>query len=271
MNFDEFIKKWLGKKIDFDGYYEGQCVDLYRQYVFEVLNFPQSTSVKGAADIWETASSKYYDLIRNILTAVPKKGDIIIWSKKVGKEFGHVAIFLEGDVKSFTSLDQNWPTLNKVTKTKHNYNNIIGWLHPKDKTMTNVYKGLDLTNKESMKVCVDTWKDVTDGKYVKKEDCDKIREEEIKQLKEDFTKKETEIRKGLVELCNKSLKAKDVQQKNEINNALKKAKEDWKVVELQNQVKEYEEVCKTTVYKITVAIAKVLQTLKIIKKEIKNG
>jgi len=273
MNFDEFIKKYLGKKVDFDGYYGGQCVDLYRQYVKDVLNLPQSPSVKGAADIWDTASSEHYDLIKNTPTAIPDIGDVMIWNKNVGDGFGHVAIFLAGNINLFFSLDENWPTLNKVTVTKHNYDNIIGWLHPKKKEniISNVYKGLDLNNKESMKVCVDIWKDVVDRKYIKKEECDKIKEEEIKQLKEDFIKSSQEASIRLTELCNKSLKGKDIQYKNEIKDVLKNAKEDWKVIELQDKVREYEKICQTIAYKVAVAVAKILQALKIIKKEVKNG
>ena len=132
MTLNEFVNKYLGKKVDFDGYYGGQCVDLYRQYVKDVLGFPQSPGVGGAAEIWDSASPEYYDFIPNTPTGVPEPGDIVIWNRRMGGGFGHVAIFLNGDVNSFTSLDQNWPTLDKVTKTEHNYNSVIGWLHPKE-------------------------------------------------------------------------------------------------------------------------------------------
>lgn len=118
--------------LDWDGVYGGQCVDLYRYYADEVLGFPQSCPVGGAADIWHTADPKYYNFIDNDPYAVPKRGDIVIWNRNVGGGYGHVAIFLEGDVNSFNSLDQNWPTWNEVTITFHNYNNIIGWLRPKE-------------------------------------------------------------------------------------------------------------------------------------------
>ncbi len=131
MTLNEFIDKWLGKKCDYDNFYGGQCVDLYRMYVKEVLGFPQSPGVGGAAEIWDTADHKYYDFITNEPTAVPQRGDIVIWNRKAGGGFGHVAVFLEGDVNKFTSLDQNWPTLDKVTKTEHDYKNVIGWLRPK--------------------------------------------------------------------------------------------------------------------------------------------
>ena len=127
----------------------------------------------------------------------------------------------------------------------------------KDKEgMLDFYKGIDLGNKKSIKVCVDIWKDVVDGKYIKKEDYDRIKKEEIKQLKEDYENK-------LINIKN--------QQQEEINNALRKAKKDWKVVELQDQVREYEKIRETTAYKIAVIVTKILQTLKIVKKEIKNG
>jgi archaellum component FlaC len=131
MTLREFRDKWLGKKADFDGFYGGQCVDLYRFYVKEVLGFPQSPGVGGAAEIWDSASPEYYDFITNTPSGVPEPGDIVIWNRRAGGGFGHVAIFLHGDVNSFTSLDQNWPTLDKVTETQHNYTNVIGWLRPK--------------------------------------------------------------------------------------------------------------------------------------------
>lgn len=135
MTLQGFVDKYLGKKVDWDNFYGGQCVDLYRQYVHEVLGYPQSPPVRGAANIWDTVDTKYYEKINNDPDAVPEPGDIVIWNTNAGGGYGHVAIFLDGDVNSFTSLDQNWPTLSKVTKTKHNYSNIIGWLRPKEKPM----------------------------------------------------------------------------------------------------------------------------------------
>lgn len=131
ISLDEFVRKYLGKKLDWDGYYGGQCTDLYRFYVKEVLGYPQSPGVGGAAEIWDSASPEYYDFIKNTPTGVPQPGDIVIWNRRAGGGFGHVAIFLRGDINRFTSLDQNWPTLDKVTETEHNYTNVIGWLRPK--------------------------------------------------------------------------------------------------------------------------------------------
>lgn len=131
MTLNQFIGKYSGKKIDFDGAYQGQCVDLYRQYVKEVLNLAQSPGVKGASEIFATASVQLYDKILNTPTEIPQKGDIVIWNSKAGGGFGHVAVFIEGDTNRFKSFDQNWRALNVCEITEHNYTNVQGWLHPK--------------------------------------------------------------------------------------------------------------------------------------------
>ena len=141
MIFDQFITKWLGKKADWDNAYGGQCVDLFRFYINEVLGKSQPKGVTGAADFWTAFDSdpnlnKTFDKITNTPTGVPQKGDCVIWNKKAGGGFGHVAIFIEGTTNSFTSLDQNWPTLSKVTKTKHDYINVLGWFRPKSLPIT---------------------------------------------------------------------------------------------------------------------------------------
>lgn len=136
MTFDEFIKKYLGKKVDWDGVYGGQCVDLFRQYVNDVLDFPQPNPVSGARLLWEGFDLDpnlytYYDKIPNSPYGIPKKGDVLVWNAKMGGGYGHVAMFIEGGLMSFKSFDQNFPTLDKCTITEHNYSNLYGWLRPK--------------------------------------------------------------------------------------------------------------------------------------------
>ena len=48
MTLDEFVKKYNGKKVDYDGRYGCQCVDLFRQYCEDVLNIPHTGGVIGA-------------------------------------------------------------------------------------------------------------------------------------------------------------------------------------------------------------------------------
>lgn len=136
MTLEEFITKYTGKGIDFDGVYSTQCVDLYRQYVKEVLGFPQSPPVEGAKDIWTTYLPEYYDRIEKTPYNQPEKGDIVIWGDKIGK-WGHVAIFIEGDNRKFKSFDQNFPIGSLCHIQEHTYNGVIGWLRPK-------YKKIDM-------------------------------------------------------------------------------------------------------------------------------
>lgn len=135
ITLSEFVIKWLGKKADWDGHYDGQCVDLFRYYVDEVLGFPQPKGVGGAKDFWlnydtDPNLKNYYEKITNTPTGVPTAGDVMIWNSKAGGGFGHVSIFLEGNASKFTSFDQNFPTLSKCTKTVHDYTNVYGWLRP---------------------------------------------------------------------------------------------------------------------------------------------
>lgn len=135
MTPNQFVDKYLGKKIDWDNAYSGQCVDLFRQYVNDVLKLSQPSGVQGAADFWtnydrDLILKNNFTKIVNTPDAVPQNGDVILWNRRAGGGFGHVAVFISGDVTSFISFDQNWPTLSVCTKTTHNYTNVYGWLRP---------------------------------------------------------------------------------------------------------------------------------------------
>lgn len=127
--------------VDFDGYYQGQCTDLFRQYIQEVLDHPQPKGVSGAADFWTNFDSdpnlhNFFTKIPNTPTGIPNTGDVIIWNKKAGGGFGHVAIFVRGNTTNFVSFDQNWPTLSVCTQTEHDYKNVYGWLRPNESAPT---------------------------------------------------------------------------------------------------------------------------------------
>ena len=126
LSHNQFVSKYSGKKVDFDGYYGGQCVDLFRQYCQEVLGVPQPKGVRGAAQFWENFSSdpvlqQNFIQIPNTLTFVPQKGDVMIWTRKAGNGYGHVAMVDSANVLWFTSFDQNWRKLNVSELTRHNY------------------------------------------------------------------------------------------------------------------------------------------------------
>lgn len=130
ITLDEFVSKYTGKGIDYDGHYGFQCQDLYRMYVKEVLGFPQSPSVTGAKDNWDKYLPDYYERIPNTPEGVPQKGDIIIWGSNYGP-FGHVAVCTEATVNTFKCFSQNDPTgALPAIKWYKSYAGVLGWLRP---------------------------------------------------------------------------------------------------------------------------------------------
>ena len=139
MTLQEFITKYKGQKVDFDGVYGGQCFDLYRQYVKEVLNLPQSkpTRDSGAASLWTDFDSDpilvdNYNKVENTADFIPNPGDIAIWNRRMGGGYGHVAICTgKGDLNTFESFDQNWSKISYCELVTHTYSSFYGVLRPK--------------------------------------------------------------------------------------------------------------------------------------------
>jgi hypothetical protein len=76
------------------------------------------------------------------------------------------------------------------------------------------YLGIDLNNKESLKVCISTWKDVVDGKFIKKEEYDKV-VNELNELK----KKQLNVEVLLTEKNTLALKLQECEKQRNIYKA----------------------------------------------------
>lgn len=140
MTLQEFKNKYLGKQVEYHSYGSGaknQCVDLVNAYINQVLDRDTKdyTEIIGtnAKDFATKYDKEDFEFIKNTPTGVPEKGDIVVWNGRVGGGAGHVAIFLEGDANTFKSLDQNYSKVERVTEETHNYNNVTGWLRPKNR------------------------------------------------------------------------------------------------------------------------------------------
>ena len=132
MTFDEFIKQYTNKPVDFDGIYPNQCMDLMHQYAYDVLGITdKSVLAKPSAYqvFTQFAWPNYFEKVTNTPDGVPQKGDIVIFGTYVGA-YGHVCVFVNGDVNTFNSFDANWPTGTLPHIQGHNYNGVLGWLHP---------------------------------------------------------------------------------------------------------------------------------------------
>jgi hypothetical protein len=131
MTLSEFVDKYKGKFVEVAGSPGAlnQCVDLVNAYIRDVLGL-QIIEHTNAKDFITKAGAKY-DAFLNTPTAIPLAGDVIIWNKNVGGGAGHIGIFLEGDINSFKSFDQNWGN-NKFSEIEeHGYKNVVGWLRAK--------------------------------------------------------------------------------------------------------------------------------------------
>lgn len=135
--FDKFFNDRLGKGIDLDGN-SVQCFDLANDYSANLIGGKWFIG-NGAYEIYTNfdnqPSKELYERIPNTPEFVPIKGDIMVWGQGLGK-WGHVAICNgKGDTTWFESYEQNWTGNNDpVALIKHNYNNVLGVLRPKDQS-----------------------------------------------------------------------------------------------------------------------------------------
>ena len=152
ITYSEFIKKHVGKAMDFDGVAGSQCVDLIKYYLKEVFNI--NPGAWGDAHCYYDNYTnvpllkQHFTRIANTPDFVPRKGDIVVWSPALSSGgWGHVAIATgEGNTKEFYSYDQNWTGNHDACKmVKHNYNCVYGVLRPKDQTKITAAKKKSVT------------------------------------------------------------------------------------------------------------------------------
>lgn len=141
MTLQKYIDETLGKIICYPaGQYCGECLSLAKDYIKKRYGINPPPSGSGSAyGYWSNFPnplSTIFKKVANTPTGVPKAGDIMIWGTGVGK-YGHISIFVEGTASSFRSFDQNWGG-RQAHIQGHYYNNVVGWLTPKQITGGNM-------------------------------------------------------------------------------------------------------------------------------------
>lgn len=137
MNVEDFVKKYTGKKVDFDGVYGAQCVDLFRQWTKEGLGISEHTgpcsTTGGAKDLF--LDYPKMPIEKKYFTRETKKamcpGDVLIWDSTETNKYGHVAIYLgklNNDLIVFEQdgFKQDGAKINLRSKT-----NLLGFLRKK--------------------------------------------------------------------------------------------------------------------------------------------
>lgn len=138
MKWENYIKKYVGKKIDWDGVYGVQCVDFIDHYIKNCLGI--EVGYFGNAKTWWINRNNAW--LKNNFNAISptykngelKTGDIGI--KTSGKN-GHIFVIAEPNKNGYVKIyDQNGKgngepiTLRTI---KYNAKNVNGILRPKDR------------------------------------------------------------------------------------------------------------------------------------------
>ena len=123
--FDRFFSENNGKFVErVDPGSLNQCFDL-AIYWCEYLGFPKTifSGLINASQIYTQWTHTQFDKIPNTPEFVPQKGDICVF---LGIP-GHVSVATgKGDLNTFESFDQNFPTGSASHLVTHNYNNLLG-------------------------------------------------------------------------------------------------------------------------------------------------
>ncbi len=97
MNHIQFLNTWLNKKVDYDGVFAYQCVDVVKQYIDQVYDM-KAWIFGPSATIWYESGSVFssnpiaWKKIPRSNTNKPQQWDIIFrWPSKTNA-YGHVAI-----------------------------------------------------------------------------------------------------------------------------------------------------------------------------------
>ncbi|MGF7108240.1 CHAP domain-containing protein [Treponema pedis] len=135
MVLDEFVKKYEGKKVDYDGRYGAQCVDLFRQYCKDVLNIPHTGGVTGAEELFTKyeklpLEQKYFNRIV-YAGGTPEPGDVVIFKSTENNKFGHVAIVIAASDTEITVFEQDGFNQDGAKIIRRSYKTVLGFLRLK--------------------------------------------------------------------------------------------------------------------------------------------
>lgn len=137
MTLEEFVKKYNGKKVDYDHAYGAQCVDLFRQYTKEALGIKEHTgpcaTSGGAKDLFldydkMPVEKKYFTRSKG---KAYQPGDILIWDQSPTNKYGHVAIFLAYLGNGLLVFEQNGITQAGAEIQIRNKDKMLGYLRKK--------------------------------------------------------------------------------------------------------------------------------------------
>ena len=107
MSYTSFRNKYLGKRVDYDGVYGFQCVDLIKQYLSDVKGI-KAGPWGNAIDYWYNTNPAVLKEFDRLSTNQARQGDIVILKGINGNPYGHIGI-ADGSsgILTVTILEQN--------------------------------------------------------------------------------------------------------------------------------------------------------------------
>ena len=134
MTLGDFIVKYLGKKVDFDGMYGAQCVDLARQYWKEVWEVPQPEGVEGAQEFYtnyekKPIEQKHMERVQCCIKGQPiPPGAVVLFGASTSNKYGHIGICVNTVDATINLLEQDGFKQDGVKIGKWSYDRVLGWL-----------------------------------------------------------------------------------------------------------------------------------------------
>lgn len=131
MTLSEFLNEYEGKKVEFDGVFGPQCMDLFRQYHKDVVGGDHTGGVEGAADLWEGFSdSRLREYYHRFNLVMAKPGDVVIFGRTKTNRYGHVAIFLRREADGLLVFEQDGFRQDGAKYKTRSDENVLGILRP---------------------------------------------------------------------------------------------------------------------------------------------
>ncbi len=110
---------------------KGQCVGLIEVWI-DALGLTHDWG--NAKDLLTNADTSKFDVIQNTPDGFPQSGDILVYGSQWGGGYGHTGVVVWADANKILLYEQNNP--GAPTIKLEGYDDCVGWLHPKNFTLT---------------------------------------------------------------------------------------------------------------------------------------
>ncbi|MDR2731409.1 MAG: CHAP domain-containing protein [Treponema sp.] len=134
MTLGDFICRYYGKKIDFDGQFGAQCVDLIRQYFRDVWDMSiQPEGVIGAQEFYLNHEQRPIQKVYTERVEYKKgqnipSGAVVVFGNAGTNKFGHIGICIRAESDIIYLLEQDGFRQDGVKISAWGYNNVLGYL-----------------------------------------------------------------------------------------------------------------------------------------------